>query len=41
MKIFLDSGLLNVLSLCSSLRETGGGKREFLARSVPFDEFIP
>jgi len=28
LKVVLDNGLLNILSLCSSLRETGGGKRE-------------
>jgi len=30
LKVVLDSGLLNVITdLCSSLRETGGGKRVF------------
>jgi len=38
LKMVLDNGLLNDLSLCSSLRETAGGKREFLARSFPFGD---
>jgi len=30
LQIDLDNGLLNVRTICFSLRETRGGKREFL-----------